>query len=93
MSYFLFKILSQHHDDDPLTFPHSHTLLLTKLTNFFSFFSHMLLFNLCPFTVYSEFYTLIHHIIHAQQNILSLKCETNNSRQETKSRWVKRHCI
>jgi len=66
MLYFPFKVLSQHHDDDPLTYPHSCMLLLAKLTHFFSIFTHMLLFNLRPFTVYSEFYTLIHHIIHAQ---------------------------
>jgi hypothetical protein len=75
-----FQILSQHHVDDPLTFPHSRMHLLTKLAHFFSIFTHMLLFNLCSFTVYSELYTLNRHIIQAQQNILSLKSETDTSR-------------
>jgi hypothetical protein len=75
-----FQILSQHHDDDPLTFPHSCTLLLIKLAHLWYIFSHKLLFSLCPFIVYSESYTLIHHIIHAQQNILSLKSETDDKK-------------
>ena len=55
MSYFPFKILIQHHDDDPLTYPHSCLLLLTKLAHFFSIFTHIFLFNLCPFTVTLNF--------------------------------------
>jgi hypothetical protein len=89
------EIVQQHISDDSHTTPllKNFSVLswwwFTDISTFmfwqsiliFSVYSHTCSFSMCAHSPpYSEFYTVIHHIVHAQWNILSPKSETDNSR-------------